>query len=318
SMHDSIFTQDYAGATNVLIRSSSALGDSLMLTAVTEELRTQFPHLHISVSGNDLVREVFRFNTSVDSVLTANSPAEFAVEERADIVIEYNHIIDRIQEYYNGAHFMDILGAIAGIRLHSKSLHYTLSATDTHNAATLIHEQYPVRPPMLIGIHCHTEKDLKRSYPYTVALVTALQALYPNAGIIHFGNYTYSDMPKGVLDCADRRTSLRTQIATAKECTAFISIDSAFFHIAHNLFGKPTLLLQSVTNEQLIGNLENTIVRVMRSGRTNCTPCYWSCKQHCLSQIHPVEIAAEFNTFLAELHDTGTTPETPLHSQVLV
>lgn len=307
SLHPVFWERRYAQIQNLLIRCSTALGDSLMITAVIRTLKEQFPHLRIAVSGSAATEMVMRHNKDIECFVLRNSAEEFAIEAIADDVIEYNHILDQLPEYYNGLHFMDILGNIAGISLPNRDCYYTATPEEHLMAERLYLRSFGKKgkafsDSLTVGLHLYTEKDEARSYVYASLLIELLRTLLPGVRIINLGAHALQKNPDGILDCPKYGIGLREQIALAQYCDAFISIDSAFYHIAHNLLRKPTLLIQSVTNEALIGNPALGLTRPIRNTEKGCTACYWSssCDKKCLSTLHPGHIA---HAFVAMLED---------------
>lgn len=298
SLHPVFWERDYANASSILIRCSTALGDALMTTNVVRVLKQAYPHLRIIVSGNAVTEMVFRHNTDVECVVPRNSVDELAIEQTVDDTIEYNYIIDQLPDYYNGLHFMDIIGNVAGVKLQNKDLHYTITDTEKLFAQKAMHQVLDMSSkPFVVGLQLYTDKDEARSYQHVSALCEYLNHHIKNVRIVNFGTNAIQKTVEGMFDLPRYGVGLREQIAIADECHAFITIDSAFYHVAHNLLRKPTLLIQSVTNEALIGNPQLGTVRPMRNKEKGCMPCYWdknACKGKCLIALHPQLVAQEF------------------------
>ncbi len=307
SSFNSVFWErSYASKKTVLLRCSTALGDSLMTTGVVAALKAKYPHLSISVSGSEATMAVFVANKDVDNVVLRNSAGELLLESAADEIVEFNTIIDQFPEYYNGIHLSDILGNIAGVKLQDRRIHYTPTEAEQHMAAAAMDKVFgSASPQFVVGLHLFTEKDTQRSYRHANGLIEYLQHLYPNICIVNFGKTSFRKQYNNVLDCPRyANIGLREQIALVQRCHTFISIDSAFFHVAHNLFNKPTLAIQSVVNEFLTGDPDLGNVRTVRNTERGCRGCYWVpgvCKSECLPKLHPSMVAVEFTKMIEDI-----------------
>ncbi len=311
SFHRIFWERDYASKKTVLLRCSTALGDSLMITNVVRALKTKHPHLHLYLSGSEASLDVFAHNTNVECCVLRNSPDELLLESTVDEVVEFNHIIDQFPEYYNGLHLADILGNIAGVKLDDKTIHYTVTESEAQKAAAVFQQVFGTpNPNFVVGLHLFTEKDTQRSYRHANGLIEYLQHLFPEVRIVNFGKTSFRKNYNNLLDCSRyANISLRDQIALVQRCHVFISIDSAFFHVAHNLFRKPTLAIQSVVNEFLTGDPTLGNVRTVRNTERGCRGCYWVpgvCKSECLPKLHPSHVATEFARMIDDLQQKRT------------
>ncbi|MFM8437721.1 MAG: hypothetical protein ACKOAX_04550, partial [Candidatus Kapaibacterium sp.] len=124
SFHPVFTDRSYGSAKNVLIKSSKAVGDSLITTQVIRSLSDTYPGVGIDVSGPPHILDVYRSHPDIRRRFVRGTAEELLAEAVADEVIEFNFIIDRFPEYYHGIHLYDILGNIAGVRLHSKDVVY--------------------------------------------------------------------------------------------------------------------------------------------------------------------------------------------------
>lgn len=116
-----------------------------------------------------------------------------------------------------------------------------------------------------------------------------------NLRFVLFGKEKLREKINQVYDCADLNVDLRNQIAIASQCDAFLTIDSAFFHIGHNLFDKPAMVICGATNPKLIGN-QNKEFYYLRNEDLDCLNCYWQkkCSIECMYNLKPEFIAKEF------------------------
>ncbi len=311
SFHSRYWTRDYASKKTVLLRCSTAVGDSLMTTTVVHDLKQRYPHLHVSVSGSGATMEIFKGNPDVEKILLRNSPEELLEESTADEVVEFNSVIDQFAEYYNGINLADILGNIAGVRLSSRQIYYTPSPEEQHVAAAAMQTVFGTpQPSFVIGVHLFTEKDPQRSYRHANGLIEYLKHLYPDVAIVNVGKTGFRKSYDKLLDCARySNIGLREQFALIQRCHVFIGIDSAFFHVAHNLFDKPTLAIQSVVNEFLTGDPDKGNVRTIRNEERGCKGCYWVpgvCKSECLPKLHPSHVAVAFAKMIEDLQAKRT------------
>jgi len=304
SLHPVFWERDYTNAKAILIRCSTALGDALMTTNVVRALKQQHPHLCIIISGNALTEMVFRYNNDIERFVPRNSVDELATELTVDFTIEYNNVIDQLPDYYNGLHFMDILGNIAGVKLVDRDVHYTSTDKEKLFAQKAMQQVLDMSTrPFVIGLQLYTDKDEARSYQHVTALCEYLKYHVKNVRIVNFGTNALQKTVDGLFDLPRYGVGLREQISIANLCNAFITIDSAFYHVAHNLLRKPTLLIQSITNEALIGNPELGTVRPLRNKEKGCKPCYWDnnvCKSKCLIALNPQQVAQEFLGMMQE------------------
>jgi ADP-heptose:LPS heptosyltransferase len=301
SFHPVFWSHDYSAVDSVLIKCSTALGDSLMITNVVRNIKNAYPALKIYVSGNEVSNLVFLHNTDIYEFVERFSARELELESSVDHVVEYNHIIDQLPEYYGGLHFMDILNNIAGIKSQSRELNYVATESELSFSKQLLLSHLSQLPDcgqeyIICGLQLGTEKDIARSYHNSPSLIIELLNSYDNLVMVNFGSLDIEVSHPRYVDFAEQSIPLREQIAAVSFCSMFISIDSAFYHVAHNLYKVPTLLLQSVTNEALIGNPLAGTVYPFRNSKANCKSCYWACGKNCLDEVAPSEIVSAFNT----------------------
>jgi glycosyltransferase involved in cell wall biosynthesis/GT2 family glycosyltransferase/ADP-heptose:LPS heptosyltransferase len=283
----------------VLIRCTPAIGDALYLTAIVANIRRQYPHLSIYIAGDERGEWVFRHHPDINAFVPLGSTEELLIEGKTDFTLEYNNVLDRMLEYHNRLEFFDIFANIAGIKLRYRDLIYTV---ESQEAAWADNEGKKFDYPGLkIGLHFYTDKDIKRSYPHGRNLLDLLHRQYPEAQFILFGTDPLLDSPLPYLiDCAIQKIPFRQQVALAFHCDAFITIDSAFFHIGHNLCRKPTLLIAGLTNPRLIGNPAAGFMQVQHS-QLDCLSCYWQrkCNTECMNDLPPESIGTAFFKMMA-------------------
>lgn len=295
---------NYSFGKSILIKVTPALGDALMLTSVIHKIKSDYPHLDIYVSGTQMVEPVFQNNPDVQEFIITDSDREKLLQSSFDRIIDYNNLIASLPEYYNGIHFMDILANIAGINLKSKDLFYYFSQDEINWAEKEIINF--ANDCKLIGLQLITSKDIKRSYPLGSELLNELRKRYVNHKFILFGLHENYDNGDDVLNCGSKNYSFRQQIALAKYCDSFITIDSVFFHVAHNLLRKPTLLISGLTNPSLIGNNQAGF-SIVRNDSLQCLACYWTkkCKIECMTELAPEKVVSAFS----EIDKNIYTPE---------
>jgi GT2 family glycosyltransferase/ADP-heptose:LPS heptosyltransferase len=291
--------RNYQKATTVLIKSGSALSDILVLTALVNDLLWQFPHLNLYVSGNRNTEDIFRNNSDVKAVIACGSQEEEALESIADVVIDYSGQISSIPEYYNGLPYMDIMGNMTGIKFTRRRIIYQIDSSESDIARQKLSGY--IGSGKLIGLQLTTQNDFKRSYPYASQIINELIASNPDMKFVLLGTDELGSESDSVYDCGFHNVSLRDQIAMAGLCDAFLTIDSAFFHIGHNLFQKPTLLISGATNPNLAGNVEAGY-HYVRNEKLDCLDCYWQrqCNVECMWELRPELIADSFNKMLSK------------------
>lgn len=298
SLSPRFWQTDYSKVKSVLFRSSSAIGDALNLTAVTAEMKRQYPHINLYVSGSSIVEDIFRHNSHISGFVKIHSNEELFVEGISDVTIEYNHILDRLVEYKNGCSFMDIYGNIAGIRLSNYDVFYTI---EMEEALWALQELKSFTDSnMKIGLQFHSNKDVKRSYPNGVSVVSEIKQRFPDALFVLLGLEPLNETLSYIYDCARQEIPLRKQMALAAQCDAFVTIDSAFFHVGHNLCNKPTLLIAGPTNPNLIGSANSGFLPI-RNTKLDCLDCYWTrpCAIECMCNLSASAIADSFGLLVA-------------------
>lgn len=288
SFHPVFWNRSYASAKNVLIKSSAAVGDSLMICGVAHALKQQYPHLLITVAGPPHILDLYRTHPDVSNFVVSGSAEELLYERDADEVVDYNFIGDRFPEYYHGIHLNDILANIAGVLLPSRNICYQSTDQEIDRVRRVLDGAWSgVKDRLIIGVHFSTNKGTQRSYPHASALVSALLDQYQSLCIVNAGTDTLKLSHDRLLECSTvPEWGLREHIAVMSFCQKAIVIDSSFLHVAHNLWSKPTLLLQTVSRLELIVNTQiNTVVPV-RNTAHGCRACYFlkpTCKQDCMS-----------------------------------
>ncbi|HYF03359.1 MAG TPA: methyltransferase domain-containing protein [Patescibacteria group bacterium] len=298
---DPVFWQrNYDAFKNILLRITPAVGDALILSSVVRSLKAQFPQKEIYISGDERAEWIFKNNPYVTGILKQNSNEELGIEADAE-VIEYNHLIDRLPEYFNGLHYNDILANIAGVELDTYELDYTIENDEKTRAAEIV-KSFKHSGTLTVGVQLTTNKDVQRSYILPEFLPQICKE-FPHANFILFGQETPGLKSDNFLDCATAKVPFRDQIAIAEHCDVFITIDSAFYHVAHNLFKKPTLLIVGPTNEALIGNPALGLTFPVRNMRNGCFPCYWQsdCRKDCLKNLSVRDVISAFRTMLVKV-----------------
>lgn len=298
SFSSHFWDRNYSGISTVLVRSTGAVGDSLMLTTVVNALKRQHPHLDIYVSGNEVDKAVFWNHPAVTGFVPINSHEEIRLEAAIGAVIEYNFIIDILPDYFDKIHYMDILANIAGVRLNDCRIIYEVEGREAEWANSVRKSMGPGN--RVVGLHLFSSKDFKRSYPYGPALVRHLGNIFPDARFVLFGQDGLGEANPFVLECSAHNIPLRHQIALAFRCDAFITVDSSFFHIAHNLCRKPTLALFGPTNPELCGDRSGGFTP-LRKANLDCLSCYWSrqCEVECMKQLRPETVASAFSDMIS-------------------
>lgn len=285
--------RNYQYAKTVIIKSPPAIGDAFALTAIVAELKEKYPQLKIYISGNEIVGDVFLNHNDIEDIILSGSEDEITIESMADVVVDYTNIIAKLPEYYNGISYMDIFGNIAGMRFTKQDIIYTITEQEADwakNEISNFKNGYE-----LIGIQLFTNKDQKRSYPYTKDLVRELLNRNPNFRFLLLGKESPGLSIPELYDCAWKNIPFRLQMALAEHCDKFLTIDSAFYHAGHNYFKKPTMVLFGLTNPALSGNPSSGFA-VARNQNLNCLNCYWRipCNIECMNNFSPSVIADEF------------------------
>lgn len=291
SFHPAFWERDYRNARSVHVRLSDALGDTLMTTAVIEALKDAYPHLSITVAAAPHAAEIFRGNPSIERCVTVNTSDDLHCEATADVVVDYRYLLDQLPEYYGVLPMMDILANIAGVRLPSKQLFYYSTSEERTKAAEYLGTHRAV------AVHVETRKDPLRSYPHAAEFLRALVPLVPEHTLVWLGSLPSPIASASILDASG--LSLREQIALVERCTAAVVIDSVFFHVAHNLHRKPTLLIAGPTSEYLIGDYTAAPLVTLRAA--GCIPCYWNtkrCRGVCTASLAPSDVADATAAFL--------------------
>jgi ADP-heptose:LPS heptosyltransferase len=291
SFHPVFWEREYQNARTAHVRLSDALGDALMATAVIEALKVAHPHLSITVAAHPHAAEIFRGNPSIERCVSVNTSDDLRCEAVADVVVDYRYVLDQLPEYYGVLPMMDILANIAGIRLPSKQLSYFPTGEERTRAAELLATRRGV------AVHLESRKDPLRSYPHAAELLRAMTASAPEHTVIWLGSSPSPLTSPSIIDAS--MLPLREQIALVERCMAAVVIDSVFFHVAHNLHRKPTLLIAGPTSEYLIGDYTAAPLVTLRA--VGCTPCYWNvkrCRGVCTTSLAPSDVAAATATFL--------------------
>ncbi|MCX7735232.1 MAG: glycosyltransferase [Candidatus Kapabacteria bacterium] len=304
SFSSSFWNFNYENGKNILIRITPAFGDALMMTSIIHKIKSDFPHIDIYVSGAQIIESVFEGNPDIKEFIIKDSDEERRLISNIDRILDYNNLIANLPEYYNGLHFMDILANIAGIKLNSKELIYNITNEEINWAENVINNFS--NGSKIIGLQLITNKDTKRSYPYGNELLTELRKRYPEYKYILFGLHENYGNGADTLNCGEKGYTFRQQVALANFCDSFITIDSVFFHVAHNLLKKPTLLIAGLTNPALIGNYTAGF-SVIRNNSLDCLNCYWTkkCNIECMNQLSPEIIASAFSN----IENTRYTPD---------
>ncbi len=291
SFHPLFWDRDYQNAQRVLVRMTDAIGDSLMATAVLHALKQAYPHIAITVAATHHAPDIFRDNPDIERCILANTTEDLRSEAVADIVVDYRFLLDQIPEYFGILPMMDILANIAGVRLPRKKLYYFPSIEEQRTAAGRIGQR------RALAIHLETQKDRFRTYPHAAELVRSLINALPDYCLVWLGTTPSPVQSPSILDAS--KYSLREQIALTEHCIAAVVIDSAFYHIAHNLYIKPTVLIAGPTSEYLIGDYTAAPLVTLRS--QSCSPCYWNvhrCKQLCIHSLAPSRVASTVTAFV--------------------
>ncbi len=293
SLSPMFWGRKYERASTVLIKTPAAIGDALAITAVAADLKRQHPHLKIFVSGEDVILELFEYHPAIEELIPGKIIEENHIDNNFDIVVDYRWEVARLADYYNGLPYLDVLGNVAGLKFVNRKIVYSISNQEKAEAA--LHFNTLFDTGKLIGVHFSTMKDPKRSYPFGNKVIAELLKIDPAMRFLNLGLEGLGVRHDSVIDCAATNMDLRKQIAMAGHCDAFLTIDSAFFHIGHNLFGKPTMVIAGATNPKLIGNPAAGFDFVRNEGR-DCLNCYWRrrCEIECMRQLSPQTIAGAF------------------------
>lgn len=314
SLHPIFWERNYDHARSVLIRLPDAVGDTLMVTAIVRALRAAHPHLEITIAATPSAADVFQGNPDVARCIAVNSYADLRAEADADIVVDYRFLLDQLPEYYGILPMMDILANIAGIRLPDRRIRYFPTDNERQHATSLL----PASTGPVIAIHLVSTKDERRTYPKQKEVLDALCRAVPDASFIWLGTQTAPIASAQVVDSMRENLTLREQIALVERCDLALTVDSVFFHVAHNLWQKPTVLLAGPTSEYLIGDYTAAPLYALRG--TGCTACYWHpqrCKRVCMASLSPETIATTVAHVLKRLRSGVLTklplpPRTPL------
>ncbi|HRP02646.1 MAG TPA: glycosyltransferase [Candidatus Kapabacteria bacterium] len=278
--------RDYQNKQTVLIKTPNAVGDAFAITMVVNNLKLYFPHLNIIVACSNNEKVIYKNNPQINRVIKNNSYDTDILElDNPEMeIIDYNLLISTLPEYYNCISYLDIFGNIAGIKIKDKSYKYYM----TENEKTPFHS-ISDGFQSIIGIHLTTEKDWTRSYPHPNELALELLKSFPNSLIINFGQTLLELQDIRLMDATS--LSLREQIALASFVNKFITIDSAFFHVGHNLFNTETYVLCGPTNPNLIGNPLKQFY-VIQDLDSDCLSCYWrnGKSTHCFKYLKPKQI----------------------------
>lgn len=288
SLSNAFWNRDYINKKNVLIKTPNAIGDSLAITVIVNNLKQYYPHLNIIVACGKNEAVIYENNPHINSIIKNNSYDTDILELNKDSleIIDYNNILSKLPEYYNGISFLDIFANIAGFKLIDREYKYYIQNDEINKVKNLIKDS-----KMIFAIHLNTSKDIKRSYPHSNELVIELLNEYPDCLIINLGQLKLDIRDERVIDAAKLNLTLREQVALSSFATDFITIDSSFFHFAHNLFKKPTFAIFGPTNPDLVGNPFNTFY-VIENRNLDCLHCYWTRDNDmkCMNELSPKEI----------------------------
>ncbi len=290
SFHPVFTDRSYRTAKSVLIKSSTAVGDSLITTAVIRELQTAHPDIAIDVSAPPHILDLYRTLPYVRRLYRRGSAEELAAEAVADEVVEYNFIVDRFPEYYHGIHLYDILGNIAGVRMRSKDLAYASTEEELRRVHDVIDQKWnSLTTRMIVCTQFETNTDAQRSYPHGRELTIRLLECMPSLCIVNVGTSLLGISHERFMECAEvSGWGLRDHLAAVSICDKAIMIDSSFLHVAHNLWRKPTLMIESITRRELVVDTSKRRVLGVRNVGHACTACYWQsppCKRDCLRSL---------------------------------
>ena len=285
--------RNYQKANKVLIKFSSAIGDAITVTGICHELKRMFPNIKIYVSSADYLSDIYLYNKDISEYIIAGSEREKELEAESDEIINYRNIISNLPEYYNSIAYSDIFGNLAGIKFDNYSVQYTITKQEHEYAVSLIKDFKS--NARLIGLQMQTQKDEKRSYPHFEQLISVMKTSLPETKFVHFGNERVDFIDSSLFDCAGKEINLRNQIAIAELCDEFLTIDSAFLHIAHSLLKKPTTVICGLTNPYLIGN-PNEDLYFIRNNKVDCLDCYWqrNCYIDCMRTFSPEQVVEKF------------------------
>lgn len=313
SLHPIFWERPYADAERVLLRLPDAVGDTLMMTAVTAALRQTYPHLQLTVAGGVFTADIFRNNPDVGRCVVTNSCDDLREEATADIIVDYRFLIDQLPEYYGILPMMDILANVAGVHLPSKRIQYHISENEHQWAHELLPDERAV-----LAVHLDTAKDPFRTYPHTRELLAALLQSADDTTLLWLGSAPAPIQSERIVDCARSNYSLRQQIALVARATAAVTIDSAFYHVAHNMWQKPTLLLAGPTSEYLIGDYTAAPLYTLRN--STCNTCYWHphrCKRTCLASLPASMVASAVTQLLQRVRGGTARPLPPPNRSIL-
>ncbi len=305
SFHPVFWQRSYATAKQVLIKSSTAVGDSLMISGVVRAIKERYPHPEITVSGPQHILDLYRTHPDVSRTVLRGSAAELVCERDADEVVEYNFIMDRLPEYYHGIHLFDVFANIAGVALPSKDIAYEATEQEIESTRRVLENRWShVDQKLILGVHFSTNKDAERSYPHAAELVSALLQRYPSLCVVNAGTEQLGFSHERLLECSSiPEWGLREHIAAMSHCQKAITIDSSFLHVVHNLWSKPTLMLQTVSRMELIVNMQRNTIVPVRNSAHGCTACYWlkpTCKRDCMAALEVQTLLPQAIEFLED------------------
>lgn len=282
----------YDKAKTVLIKGTDAIGDNLYLTSVVASLKKRYPHLKIYLGDNKVTPKIFENNPNISGIVNGSELINY------DVTVDYSGIIARLPEYYNGIGLLEIFGNIAGVKLTVKEIEYFISEEERAGAEEVI-SKIKNKCGLLVGLQLNTSKDIKRSYPHGQELIKLLRQRRGDISFVILGTDSIGLKDVNIFDCAEKGIALREQIALASQCDAFLTIDSAFFHLAHNFFNKPTLVITGPTNPYLIGNQEAHFSYICNK-KLKCLGCYWqkNCKIECMAQLSANSVSEAFFSML--------------------
>lgn len=291
SFSNIFWERNYINKNKVLIKAPNAIGDNLAITTVIKNLKDIYPKLSITISISDKLKTIFENNSLVDNVIEINSIDEILLSEDKENVefIDYTNIINQLPEYYNGIGYLDIFGNIAGIKLENRNYQIFLNDKDNefiNHIKKQIKNNYNIK-----GLHLISDKDIKRTYPYPRDLIKEFLKNEKDIFIINFGTTPIDLKDDRFLDCAAENYTLREQILIGSLCDEFITIDSAFYHVGHNIYDKPTIMIVGPTNPFLSGNVSKGFYYI-RKEELDCLDCYWRWDNNikCMKELFPKDL----------------------------
>jgi heptosyltransferase II len=316
---------------NILIVSTTGLGDTIWGTPAIQALAKSLPDAKITVLTNEVGAELLKENKDVQKTIICKDPIIKSFmrlyREMREIPFDAVLIFHISQRLIMPLCALTNAPVIIGTRGINKGLDTLLTKVlpqnyqheierriDIANALTpvesdgLLHipltqeEARPFCQEKLIGIHPGSKDQFKRwGKKHFIAIGKHLSETV-DAKILITGNESESELAEeiaaaipGAVSVAGR-LPLRRFAGVVKECSLFITNDTGPMHLAY-AFSTPTVALFCATDANLCGPHKAKNAIVMQRDKT-CTPCLMKkCRDaFCLEQISPEEVIEAINT----------------------